>query len=82
LKGDDPAAAKRHLLDALADSPRYREAHGMLIEIVDGRPTTPAATPPAASPVPAPAPAPSTPKEEPKEKQIPLPGDKPTPAPQ
>ncbi|MDH4410203.1 MAG: peptidase MA family metallohydrolase [Verrucomicrobiales bacterium] len=82
LKGDDPAAAKRHLLDALADSPRYREAHGMLIEIVEGRPTTPVAMPPAASPVPAPAPAPSAPKEEPKEKQIPLPGDKPTPAPQ
>jgi tetratricopeptide (TPR) repeat protein len=82
LKGDDPAAAKRHLLDALADSPRYREAHGMLIEIVDGRPTTPVAIPPAASPVPAPAPAPSAPKEEPKVKLIPLPGDKPTPAPQ
>ena len=82
LKSDDPAAAKRHLLDALADSPRYREAHGMLIEIVEGRPTTPVAIPPAASPVPAPAPAPSAPKEEPKEKEIPVHGDKPTPAPQ
>ncbi len=43
LKGSDPAKAKRHLLDALADSPRYREAHGMLLEVVEGR--VPAPTP-------------------------------------
>ena len=56
LKGDDPATAKRHLLDALADSPRYREAHGMLLEVVEGREpsTLPVSTNPATGPHPAP----------------------------
>lgn len=36
LRHRDPAAAKRHLLDALADSLRYREAHALLVEIVEG----------------------------------------------
>lgn len=81
LKGDDPAAAKRHLLDALADSPRYREAHGMLIDIVDGRTTAPVAAPPAASPAPAPAPAPAALQEDPRRKRVPLPEGKPTPVP-
>ena len=61
LKGSDPAKAKRHLLDALADSPRYREAHGMLLEVVEGRVPSPApAAPQGAVPPPAPvAPAPN-----------------------
>jgi len=28
--------AKRFLLDSLADSPRYQEAHALLVELVDG----------------------------------------------
>lgn len=32
LKSKQPKNAKRHLLDALADSPRYREAHALLLE--------------------------------------------------
>lgn len=77
LRGSDPAKAKRHLLDALADSPRYREAHGMLLEVVEGRVTAPtpvdptpkdaglqgAGPPPPAPAAPArnPAPKPATP---------------------
>ncbi|MDF1826321.1 MAG: peptidase MA family metallohydrolase [Verrucomicrobiales bacterium] len=33
-KGNEPVA-KRHLLDALADSPRYLEAHALLLEITE-----------------------------------------------
>lgn len=62
LKGSDPAKAKRHLLDALADSPRYREAHGMLLEVVEGRASAPTPVDPkskestqGAGPPPAPA---------------------------
>lgn len=33
---DDEAKAKRHLLDALADSPRYRDAHRRLLEFAEG----------------------------------------------
>lgn len=58
LRGDDPAAAKRHLLDALADSPRYREAHGMLLEVVEGRPPSPLPAAPKPGPDPGTGPAP------------------------
>ena len=34
-KEDDPVAARRYLLDALADAPRYRDAHRLLLEMVD-----------------------------------------------
>ena len=33
LRESDAAAAKRHVLDALIDSPRYREAHKLLLEM-------------------------------------------------
>lgn len=36
LKTDDETKARRYLLDSLADSPRYREAHGLLLELVEG----------------------------------------------
>jgi len=36
LRTDDAAKAKRYLLDSLADSPRYQEAHGLLLDLVDG----------------------------------------------
>lgn len=35
-RSDDPVKAKRFLLDSLADSPRYQEAHALLVELVDG----------------------------------------------
>ncbi|MEM9282784.1 MAG: BTAD domain-containing putative transcriptional regulator [Verrucomicrobiota bacterium] len=35
LKSEDQERAKRHLLDALADSPRYLEAHALLIGFDD-----------------------------------------------
>ncbi len=58
LKEEDATQAKRHVLDALADSLRYREAHGLLLEIVEGPKTAPPA-PEAAKPAPAsPAPDP------------------------
>jgi tetratricopeptide (TPR) repeat protein len=57
LKTDDGKKARRYLLDSLADSPRYREAHGLLLEIVDGPKEV--VSPP--TPAPAPAPAPATP---------------------
>ncbi|EMI20190.1 hypothetical protein RMSM_02879 [Rhodopirellula maiorica SM1] len=31
---DDTTSAKRHVLSALEDAPRYRDAHGLLLEIV------------------------------------------------
>jgi hypothetical protein len=34
LRDRDNAAAKRHLLDALADAPRFREGHRLLLEIL------------------------------------------------
>lgn len=48
LKPDDRGKAKRYLLDSLADSPRYREAHGLLLEIVEGPKATPETVPAAA----------------------------------
>ncbi|MEM6279993.1 MAG: hypothetical protein AAF733_10975, partial [Verrucomicrobiota bacterium] len=35
LKDDEEKTAKRHLLDALADSPRFQEAHELLLEFVE-----------------------------------------------
>ncbi len=34
LRPSDPPGAKRHLLDALADAPRYRDARKLLLEMV------------------------------------------------
>jgi tetratricopeptide (TPR) repeat protein len=36
LRQRDPAAAKKHILEALADAPRFREGHKLLLEIVGG----------------------------------------------
>ncbi|NLT70123.1 MAG: hypothetical protein GXX91_05445 [Verrucomicrobiaceae bacterium] len=36
LRSDDEKKARRYLLDSLADSPRYLEAHGLLLEMVEG----------------------------------------------
>ncbi len=33
LHEEDPAAAKRHILEALADAPRFREGHRLLLQI-------------------------------------------------
>jgi tetratricopeptide (TPR) repeat protein len=35
LRGRDPRAAKRHVLDALSEAPRYREAHKLLLEMAE-----------------------------------------------
>lgn len=35
LREENPVEAKRHILDALADSPRYRDAHALLLDIVE-----------------------------------------------
>ncbi len=37
LQERDPAAAKRHVLEALADAPRFRQAHRLLLKIVDDK---------------------------------------------
>lgn len=42
LKSDDADQARRYVLDSLADSPRYLEAHGLLLEIVEGPKDVPA----------------------------------------
>ena len=34
----DPAAAKRHILMALAEAPRFREAHRLLLKIINEAP--------------------------------------------
>jgi len=36
LQHSDQGAAKRHILEALADAPRFRDAHRLLLKIVDG----------------------------------------------
>jgi tetratricopeptide (TPR) repeat protein len=33
LQGKDPASAKRHLLDALLEAPRFREGHKLLLQL-------------------------------------------------
>jgi len=33
LRKRDPRAARRHVLDALAEAPRFREAHKLLLEL-------------------------------------------------
>ena len=45
LRGQDPAAAKKHILEALADAPRFRDGHRLLLTILDetGTHATPAA---------------------------------------
>ncbi len=35
LRQRDPAAARRHILEALADAPRFRKGHQLLLEIVE-----------------------------------------------
>ncbi|HRS11381.1 MAG TPA: tetratricopeptide repeat protein [Sedimentisphaerales bacterium] len=34
LRHEEPAAARRHILEALADAPRFRDGHRLLLEIV------------------------------------------------
>lgn len=41
LRTTDPVAAKRHVLESLADAPRFREGHRLLLEILnEGPPST------------------------------------------
>lgn len=35
IKQEDPQAAKRYILEALADAPRFRQGHRLLLDIVD-----------------------------------------------
>jgi tetratricopeptide (TPR) repeat protein len=35
LEHTDPAAAKRHVLQALAEAPRFRQAHSLLLKIIE-----------------------------------------------
>ncbi|MCP5550256.1 MAG: tetratricopeptide repeat protein [Akkermansiaceae bacterium] len=53
LKGEEEPRARRHLLDALAESTRYRDAHRLLLEFqkepaAPAEPAAPIPTPPAA----------------------------------
>ena len=52
LKTEDEVKARRYLLDSLADSPRYREAHGLLLEMVEGPKAEPPLPPGTVSPKP------------------------------
>lgn len=58
-------AAKREVLQALEDAPRFREAHKLLLELVDKSPATPSPTPAASDASPADAAPASAPTEEP-----------------
>lgn len=41
LRRDDPGAARRHILEALADAPRFRDGHRLLLEILaDSEPSS------------------------------------------
>jgi tetratricopeptide (TPR) repeat protein len=44
LQKRDPAAAKRHVLEALADAPRFREGHRLLLALPEGDAPTTGAT--------------------------------------
>ena len=46
LRDSDPARAKRHVLEALAEAPRFREAHRLLSKMTkeSSQPQTPSAT--------------------------------------
>ncbi|MEM7601018.1 MAG: hypothetical protein AAF357_06335, partial [Verrucomicrobiota bacterium] len=50
LKSEDKPGAKRYLLDALADSPRYQEAHALLLEFAAPSPVIERAEDPKISP--------------------------------
>lgn len=41
VRDGEGTKARRHLLDSLADSPRYLEAHALLLEMVDGTEAAP-----------------------------------------
>ncbi len=45
LRPRDPAAAKRHVLEALADAPRFREGHRFLLAMPENKTSTVQATP-------------------------------------
>ena len=44
LRHDEPADARRHILEALADAPRFREGHRLLLELLDDAQDTPSST--------------------------------------
>ncbi len=58
MRDEQPEVARRHLLDALVDAPRYRDAHRLLLEFAepevnagtDPGPGSKVATPPSAEP--------------------------------
>jgi tetratricopeptide (TPR) repeat protein len=39
LRHSEPADARRHILEALADAPRFREGHRLLLELLDAQDT-------------------------------------------
>jgi tetratricopeptide (TPR) repeat protein len=45
LQKRDPAGAKRHILEALADAPRFREGHRLLLAMPEGENPTMQVTP-------------------------------------
>lgn len=49
LYKDKDAGAKRHVLQALEEAPRYREAHQLLLELAGANTNSPSARPPAKS---------------------------------
>jgi len=44
LRHDEPSDARRHILEALADAPRFREGHRLLLELLDDAQDTPSST--------------------------------------
>ena len=46
LQEEDPGAAKRYLLETLADAPRFREAHRLLLKVRDKAKEPPPASKP------------------------------------
>lgn len=67
---EDEVRAKRHVLDALVDAPRYREAHSLLIQLTE---TKEPAKPEPAAPQPTPE---ASPKMEPAKEPVPKPEPK------
>ena len=44
LRHEEPADARRHILEALADAPRFREGHRLLLELLDDAQDTSSST--------------------------------------
>jgi hypothetical protein len=73
FEGEQYVIARREVLQALEEAPRYRDAHRLLLEIVGKMDGPATATAPAAAPRPAPATGPVQATTRPMPQAVPIP---------